>query len=155
MRAAIVATLFLVILAGCAAAGAPVGGVPLPTSTPDPAQALRSACLNAGGEWTDGDTLEGDLEAAREEEAAAARTAAMTELGASDQFMRAPPPPQMADAAGNLRNNRAYRARERDRLQAAIDSAKFWRIRADETREAVEDIEKLLRTDPLGDCERD
>jgi hypothetical protein len=79
----------------------------------------------------------------------------MTELGASDQFMRAPPPPQMADAAGNLRNNRAYRARERDRLQAAIDSAKFWRIRADETREAVEDIEKLLRTDPLGNCERD
>lgn len=83
-----------------------------------------------------------------------AKAAAMTELGASDQFMRAPPPPQMADTAGNLRNNRAYRARERERLQAAIDSAEFWRIRADETREAVEDIEKLLRTDPRGHYER-
>ncbi len=154
MRVAVIATAFLVVLAGCGGAGQTAEGVPLPTSTPDPAQVLRSACLDAGGEWTDGDTLERDLEAAREEEAEAAKSAAMTELGASDQFMRAPPPPQMADAAGNLRNNRAYRARERARLQAAIDSADFWRMRADETRGAVEDIEKSLRNDPLGHCER-
>ena len=154
MRAAIVAAVFLVLLGGCSVAGASDGSVPVPTSTPDPAHELRGACLQDGGDWTDGEALAMRLETAREEEAAATRTAAMTELGASDQFMRAPPPPQMADAVGNLRNNRVYRARERVRLQAAIDSAEFWRIRAEETREATEDIEKLLADEPLGHCEQ-
>ncbi len=117
MRSAIVATVFLVFPAGCGVARATDGGVPGPTSTPDPSHELRSAYLIVGGEWIDGETLEQNLEAAREEEAAAAKMAAVTELGASDQFMRSPPP-QMADAAGNLRNNRAY-MRKRKRTPAS------------------------------------
>lgn len=154
MRNTIVVTVMLVLLAGCGAVGVTDGGEPEAAANADPAHELRGACLQSGGEWLDAETLEQDLETARAEEAKAAATAEMTKHGASDQFMRAPPPSQMADEVGNLRNNRAYRARERERLQAAIDSAQTWRIRAQEARDKVENIEELLNEEPLGHCER-
>ena len=151
---AFAAAVFLALLSGCGVAGVTVGGLPAPTATPDPAHELRNACLKAGGAWFDAETLEREIEIAWEVVAEAATTASMTEAGASDQFMRAPPPSQMADPVLNLQNNRVYGARERDRLQAAIDSADSWRIRAQETREAAESLEELLVDEPFGRCDR-